>query len=314
MSVDTPAAAQAHVGERMSLVSTHAEALSGGLLNHVFRVHLARGDSVVVKHAPPYVASQPELALDPSRVHFEAQALAWVGQRKDQRIGVPELLDVHGHTLILRDLGPCQDLSQVLRSGGGVALLETLGDWLRGLHQDPEAPQLHNLPVQQSRLAVQYQSIGPSLLALGVVDAALLGARAEELGARLLEPGPSFVMGDLWPPSILVDVRGRPWIIDWEFCTKGLLAQDLGHLAAHLWMQALLHGLPVSLAEHFLCAAGACNPLQAWESRDLRTHAACEVLTRSVGAFSKAGPFAELGRESATMEGAIAFALALLRT
>jgi hypothetical protein len=314
VSVRTPLAAQVHVGERLGLGSTHAELLIGGLVNHVFRVHLTRGDSVVVKHAPPYVASQPELALDPSRVYFEAQALEWVGQRKDQRIGVPELLDVHAHTLILRDLGPCQDLSEVLKGGGGKSLLGTLGDWLLGLHQDPGAPKLHNLPVQQTRMVLQYQSIGPCLETLGVADAAALGARAAELGARLLHSGPSLVMGDLWPPSVLVDAQGRPWIIDWEFCTKGQPAQDLGHLAAHLWMQAHVQGTPVFLAEHFLCAAQACSPAQAWASRDLRTHAACEVLTRAVGAFSKEGPFAGLGRENPTMQGAIAFALRLLRT
>ena len=120
-------------------------------------------------------------------------------------------------------------------------------------------------------------------------------------------------MGDLWSPSALVDARGRAWIIDWEFCTKGQPAQDLGHLAAHLWMQAHLEGMPASLADHFLCAAGACNPSQAWASRDLRTHAACEVLTRAVGAFSQAGPFAGLGQENESIQCALTFALGLLR-
>jgi hypothetical protein len=201
----------------------------------------------------------------------------------------------------------------VVREGGGRALLETLGDWLRGLHSDPSAPALHNLPVQRTRLAVQYCSVGPTLDALGVPDAVALGARAEELGTRWLEPGPSLVMGDLWPPSVLVDVSGRPWVIDWEFCTKGYPDQDLGHLSAHLWMQAHRAGALPTLADHFLCAAGACNPSQAWASEDLRTHVACEVLSRTLGPFSQGGPFAGKRRESLTITGAMSFAIDLLR-
>jgi 5-methylthioribose kinase len=307
------AAAQAHVARRLGLASTHAEALSGGLLNHVVRVFLTRGDSVIVKHAPPYVASRPELPLDPSRACFEAQALQWVGQRRDQRIGVPKLLDFEGSTLILQDLGACRDLSELLRAGEGGALLKTLGEWLRELHVDAQAPRLHNLPVQQTRLLVQYQSIGPLLKELGVPDAAELGARAEELGSRLLERGASFVMGDLWPPSVLVDRQGRPWIIDWELCTLGHPAQDLGHLAAHLWMHALVEGHIGSLAQGFLCAAGDRNPSEEWASRDISTHAACEVLLRSHGAFAGTGAFRGLDRQNPLAQRALAFALKLLR-
>lgn len=309
----TPEAAQVHVAERLGLQSTHAEVLTGGLLNHVFRVYLARGDSVIVKHAPPYVASHPELPLDPSRAHFEAQALEWVGQRKDQRIGVPRLLDFHGSTSILQDLGTCRDLSELVRAGEGRELLQTLADWLTGLHADPLAPDLHNLPVQETRLAVQYQSIAPLLTELGVPDAADLGARAEELGERLLERGASFVMGDLWPPSVLVDRHQRPWIIDWELCTLGHPAQDLGHLAAHLWMQALVEGHSDSLAHDFLCAAGDRNRSGEWASRDISTHAACEVLLRSHGAFAGTGSFRGLDRQSPASQQALAFALGLLR-
>lgn len=307
------AAAQAHVAQRLGLASTHAEALSGGLLNHVFRVFLTRGDSVIVKHAPPYVASRPELPLDPSRAYFEAQALQWVGQRRDQRIGVPKLLDFEGSTLILQDLGACRDLNELLRAGEGDALLQTLADWLMRLHSDSQAPELHNLPVQRTRLLVQYQSIGPLLAELSVPDAAELGARAEELGLRLLERGSSFVMGDLWPPSVLVDRQGRPWIIDWELCTLGHPAQDLGHLAAHLWMHALVEGQSDSLAHDFLYAAGDRNPSEEWASRDISTHAACEVLLRSHGAFAGTGAFRELEGRSPIAQQALAFTLKLLR-
>ena len=72
----------------------------------------------------------------------------------------------------------------------------------------------------------------------GVPDAAELGARARDLGRRLLEKGPDFVMGDLWPASVLVSRDGVLHVIDWELSTRGRPCQDLGHLVAHLWMGA----------------------------------------------------------------------------
>ena len=191
--------------------------------------------------------------------------------------------------------------------------MHTLADWLRGLHADPQAPDLHSLAVQQTRLAVQYRSIGPLLAELGVPDAADLGARAEELGLRLLQKGTCLVMGDLWPPSVLLDQGGRPWVIDWEFSTMGRPAQDLGHLAAHLWMQAHVEGLSGTLADGFLCAAGSRNSSEAWLDRDTCTHAACEVLTRSHGAFAGTGAFRGMDGQSPRVEQALGFALALLR-
>ena len=239
--------------------------------------------------------------------------MAWVGQREDQRIGVPELLDFHGSTLILQDLGPCRDLSQVLREEDGTQLLTTLLDWLIRLHADPGAPDLHNHSVQQTRLALQYKSIGPLLDGLGVPDAADLGARAEELGIRLLEKGPSFVMGDLWPPSVLVDQRGRPWVIDWELCTMGSAAQDLGHLAAHLWMHALIEGRIDWLSERLLFGVDTWNSSEAWVERDTCTHAACEILVRSLGTFSGTGAFAGVSPQGEKARQALDFALRLLR-
>ena len=46
-------------------------------------------------------------------------------------------------------------------------------------------------------------------------------------------------MGDLWPPSVLVRPGGGLVLIDWEMCTRGQRCQDVGHLAAHLWLGAV---------------------------------------------------------------------------
>lgn len=293
--------ARSHLRARLGWESLGAKALSGGLLNHVFRVYLTDGGSVIVKHAPPYVASLPELPLDPGRSDFEARALAWVAQREDQSIRVPELLDHHGHTLVMQDLGPCQDLGAVLRRGEGLALLDTLGAWVAALHRDPEAPRHQNLPVQRTRLAVQYEGVGKLLAEIGAPEAAAGGARALALGQRLLSPGGHFVMGDLWPASVLVDGQGQPWVIDWELSTWGRPAQDLGHLAAHLWMLSESGVAPKGLAPRFLQAAEAHGKGEYAEHRAVLTHAACEVLARTVGAFAGSGAAAGFAVDSGRM-------------
>lgn len=289
MAAFGPEHARAHLRERLGIAPGPAEPLSGGLLNHVFRVQRADGGSLIVKHAPPYVASRPELRLDPGRADFEARALAWVSRRPDQRIRVPALLDVHGHTLVMEDLGPCEDLGALLRRGKGLELLDTLGSWIGGLHADTAAPRAQNLAVQQTRLAVQYQAVGALLEQVGAPDAAVGGARALALGERLLEPGSHFVMGDLWPASVLVDPSGQPWVIDWELSTWGHPAQDLGHLAAHLWLLSESGAAPRGLAHRFLSAALADQEVPDAAVQDLLTHAACEVLVRTVGAFAGTG-------------------------
>ena len=55
---------------------TSIEQLSGGTANWVWRIHLPSGGTRVVKHAEPYVKSIPGMALDVTRIDFEADALS----------------------------------------------------------------------------------------------------------------------------------------------------------------------------------------------------------------------------------------------
>lgn len=305
-------AARAHVAARLGRRVSRAARLSGGLLNDVHRVWFADGaGSVIVKHAPPHVAAAPEIALDPSRSAFEAAGLRWVAGRADARVVVPRVLDVAPGMLVLEDLGDLPDLGRWLSAGGDPAVLDRLGGWLGGLHADRSAPPLHNLPMQQARLAVQYAPVGERLAALGVADAAALGARAQALGERLCAAGPTFVMGDLWPPSVLVGHDGTPHVIDWELCTRGQACQDLGHLAAHLWMGAHRGRWSRGLAARFLRAVRGAAPEPAG---DTATHFACEVLVRSAGPFRAGGPYAGLPDDAPAVAEATATACRVLRT
>ena len=44
-------------------------------MNHVWKVPALPSSAVILKHAPPYIATVPEVELDDSRIIFEAEAL-----------------------------------------------------------------------------------------------------------------------------------------------------------------------------------------------------------------------------------------------
>lgn len=281
----TPAEAAARGAALLGEPVQCAVRLGGGLLNHVFRLHRAGGRTAVLKHTPPHIAAQPSVPLDPERATFEAAALAWLAEHP-QRFGAPRLIAQDGPTMVMSDCGTLPDLGAWLAAGGDPRVLDRLAVALRALHEAPGAPARVNRTIQQTRLAVQYQAIGPILGEAGVSDAAALGAAAEALGRSLLAAGPVFVMGDLWPPSVLVQPGGGLVLIDWEMCTRGQRGQDVAHLAAHLWLGAARGALPVGLAQRFVRAYG---PVSAREARDSEIHFAAEILARTLGPFAPEG-------------------------
>lgn len=276
----TPEQARAWVTHRLGAPTSGATRLPGGLLNHVHRVGLTGGGHVVVKHAPPHVASAPHIPLDPGRSRVEARALRHLAGGP-----VPRVLDHHGATLVLEDVGDLPDLTAWLAAGGDPAVLDRLGRWLRALHDGP-APAIDNRAVQTTRREVQYRAAAGWLRALGLPDADRLGAILDALGARFEAGGPVFVMGDLWPPSVRVRPDGRFVVLDWELATRGHRAQDLGHLTAHLHLEAVAGPLPADLGPRFLAAYG---PVDAVTAREIALHGAAERLARTVGAFPREG-------------------------
>jgi len=225
--------------------------LSGGNLNHVWRL-AGQPKPLVIKQAPPYVAKQPDIALDPSRLLIEAAALQTLAQggtlasvaNDRARPPHPQHLDTRAHILIMEDLGDLPDLARALRQPDNQPeqLGRDLGRFIGQLHRqslnDPHlARRFDNRAMQETRNQVQYQQLGALCRAVGLSGADTMAARAVSLGQTFLQPGQCLTQGDLWPASILVD-NGRLRLIDWELCHFGLAAQDFGHFGAHCWMQA----------------------------------------------------------------------------
>jgi len=277
----TPTEARAWVEQRLQRPTAAATRLHGGLLNHVHRVVLSDGRSMVVKRAPPHIASSPHIPLSPERADREASAL-----RQLQGQPVPLLLDVHDHTLILEDIGEGLDLAEWLTSGGDASVLDTLAHWLQELH-DRSGPGFVNHDIQQARLSIQYRPVQGWLADRGHPRAALAGQIAVSTGERFAEEGPDFVMGDLWPPSVQLRPHRPPGfvVLDWEMATAGHRAQDIGHLCAHIALEQLTSGKTEDWVDRFVTAYG---PMSEETACLAARHQGCELLARTIGGFPRA--------------------------
>lgn len=294
------------------------EPLTGGLLNHVWKIP-ASPAPIVVKWSPPHIASAPEIALAPSRSGFEARALA-------SFVHVPELAAILSPSSTAAAMTPVHvpallaaiedpwviaipwidargDLSETSTSRGFEADARALGAFIARLHTasaaNPELmTSLNNIEVQRTRAEVQYNALAAWLdehergdgrgASPQRRDAA---ARLRALGQRFLKPGRCLIMGDLWPRSILVSARDTLVIIDWEFAHFGHPAQDVGHLCAHLWLAwcrepserwpAQIEAFVTSYREH---APELARDDALWSTAS--EHFGAEILARTVGAFA----------------------------
>ncbi len=315
--------------------------LPEGNLNIVWRVpgHPA---SIIAKWAPPYIAANPDVPLDPSRLEFEARSLqvldtdGSLASVATERVRPPRLLDMHTapHVLVMEDVGTHPPLGRWLHKAAtpecAGAIGQRLGRFIGRLHAatigaDEFAECFDNRAMQETRLAVQYEAIGDLLQTAGVDDAEALGECAEALGRRLLKPGVCLTMGDLWPPSVLV-APDRLRIIDWELAHYGQPAQDVAHIAAHLWMQA--HRAPdpaveraaQQLLQSFLDAypsvlnhAQARALISAQQRSAAAIHFGAEILVRAIGAFQAGYLYEGLRPETPPVQEAVAVAAEHLR-
>lgn len=325
--------------------------LSGGNLNRVWRVRAEDLDlhsdiesrtSIIVKHAPPYVARRPEIALDPGRLRFEARALALLDSGESINRGdaaasppivrTPKLLafDEQRSVILMEDLGDVGDLGFAIaardtsRSNSDFQMIgEALGEFIGRLHclDSGVAEKFQNRAVQETRNLIQYQEAGQYLKQCGVVDADLLGVRAAALGRRFLEPGVCLLMGDLWPASVLLP-PGEIGLIDWEFAHCGRPAQDVAHLAAHLWMRSLQPepaGMRARIAGRaFLEAYIKYSDTEDTQSiaaldEDAGVHFGCEILMRTAGPFQAGYLFEGMSGEEPEFRMAIETAAAAIR-
>lgn len=291
--------------------SSPLEELKGGRLNFVWRIRSASGKSYIIKHAPPYIASVPEIAFDSSRIEFEANILKALQFRSELNqlagFGVrpPEFLgsDNRRHLLLMEDVGSRPDLLQAVRLSNYsfASSGRALGAYIAQLHVQTYqnhwfAENFANLPVQQTRLQVQYNGCLECCRKARMPEAADIGSRCRQLGEKFNSVGKCLVMGDLWPYSILLD-REEIRLIDWELTHFGRPAQDVAHLVAHLWMmfhrtsrqsqKDRIDRFRQAFIKSYLKGIARQKPelITAEDKRDFQIHVGAEILARTVGNF-----------------------------
>lgn len=318
--------------------------LPEGNLNVVWRVPGA-DRSIIVKYAPPHIAADPDTPLDPSRLDIEARCLNTLGNggrlaalsSSDMR--TPHLLDANQdpHVLIMEDLGALPTLGRWLQErppdeiqAAAPTLGHRLGTYIGRLHAATHnvseyVEAFDNRPMQETRLAVQYRGVTEMLKTGGVDDAAALAKQAETLGLQLLEPGCCLTMGDLWPPSVLVQGE-QLRLIDWELAHYGHPLQDVAHWRAHLWMQkhrapsAAVADAVKTLWDSFLAAyRDALGTAESalwtdWEKRAAAVHFGAEILVRAVGPFQQGYVYSDLAPNHPVIQHAVSTAADALRT
>jgi 5-methylthioribose kinase len=293
--------------------SSPLEQLRGGNLNFVWRVRSASGKSFIIKHAPPYIASMPEIAFDNSRIVFEASILKAFQFRSElnQMIGLgvrpPEFLgsDSHRHLLLMEDVGSWPDLMHAVRftdtdfASSGSKLAAFIAQLHLQTYQNQWfAENFANLPVQRTRREVQYNGCLEFCRKAHMPEAEKIGRLCRQLGEKLNSVGKCLIMGDLWPHSILLDPN-EIRLIDWELTHFGRPAQDVAHLAAHLWMmfhrasgqsqKERIDGFRRSFIKSYFNRIAKQKPelMTEEDQRDFQIHFGAEILARTLGNFQK---------------------------
>lgn len=310
--------------------------VQGGLINEVWRLQAVPAP-IIIKHAPPYIASAPDIPLKPARIIFEGRCLKLLDEEgalthvSSPDCRPPGLIarDEDQYLLAMEDIGPHQPLHDWLLQSDSdpIASGQVLGRFIGALHREssrnPALALKHaNLPVQETRLRIQYEAIASLLAESNVEDSDTLGEKARDLGKRLLlPPGKCLIMGDLWPASVLITPNGMR-LIDWEFSHYGSPAQDVAHLAAHIWM--LAHRKDV----HLICAAFWLNFREAYREQiapvqqylwseqvsiDAGLHFGAEILVRTIGGFQSGYLYDGLSHDDTAIKQAVEIAALHLR-
>jgi len=286
--------------------------LSGGNINNVWRVD-GDPDSLIAKHAPPHIATNPDVPLSIERLSFEAKALSLFssgGQLASlarHQIRLPELIafDPDRSLLLMEDVEAFAELNWVpTESISPKKTGQRLGQFIGNLHRktfmDHELRNTFaNFEIQQVRHQLQYEPAHEYGNWNDASTKTKIKKRSRDLGERLQGTGTCLVMGDLWPPSILVNKESDIRLIDWEFVHFGRPLQDIGHFAAHCRMQGQIAETSTAdnwwneLWRSFIGAYKVTTGdlyselMNSEEKEDIGIHIGTEILVRAFGPFKK---------------------------
>lgn len=258
------------------------EVLIGGLMNHTARVKFASPlldiggakvedggiQSAILKHAPPYIAADPNQPMSVNRQLTEKKALqilsgddsafphiqAVVNRYRQAgethtSIQIPKHIwhDAENNVLWIEDLGNMKSLSQILLLDAAVETAHiqefatVLGGFLSELFQataNPPEPWIAQATSKDSLSLYTYltEMVLKKCRELGDIteaEALVLSERSgQALCARAEAEDVCLGMTDFWPGNILVELGefGRCGLIDWEYFGLTSASSELGML------------------------------------------------------------------------------------
>lgn len=267
-----------------------------GNMNLTLRVTTDRR-SIIVKQARPWVEKYDVIAAPWDRVVYEQRFYAWVSAVPAVVERMPRLLasDIDAKALVLEDLAPARDLSDVYT--GGVLSgedLRQLAIYAAALHAGTRGAvgeafanremralnhqHIYDIPLRADN-GVNLERYEPGLTRAArelAADADFVQA-VRQTGERYLADGECLLHGDFFPGSWLETAAGV-FVIDPEFCYAGDAEFDLGVAAAHLALAAQ----PKASLRTLLDVYEDCAD-RTPDDRLIARYAACEVVRRLIG-------------------------------
>ena len=212
------------------------ELLAGGSANFVWRVLDQTGNSVVIKHAEPYIKTAPGLPFPVNRMDFENNALVSRPGLFDATsiVSIPEVYqyDSNAHVLIMEDGGP-----RTLKEAYTDSVLdipgfgESLGRWLANLHQRSKMTDVGDNRTAKSIYRFSYTHLAGALQKYDQ-DPSLAEQIDTHYGSLVQTDDECVCHGDFWPGNVLIKDQDRLKIVDWEMVRRGCGATDVGQFAA----------------------------------------------------------------------------------
>jgi hypothetical protein len=258
MLIDTPEKAVDFVEKHTPhLKALSATPLSGGYVNYVYRLVCQGGKTAILKHYPPFIASNTSKEFSPDRFFVELAALklshvcsgfAWAR--------MPQVLmaDAAAHCIVMEDAGDTLEplLDCLTRSSATCELSpqQLSADWPE-LTADALAAELHNFlsaisqhgddPVFENppawALLKEYFNSYPDVAAKHNVPE--LSTWVEQ-APPFEPPDPqvkTLILGDLWPNTIHLNPTTKTiWLLDWEVARRGAIQRDADQLLDNLWI------------------------------------------------------------------------------
>jgi len=255
--------------------------------------------SLIVKHAPPFVARYPWIAAPAERIVSERRFYERVAEEPVLAEQTPRLLsacDAEG-VLLFEDVVGAVDTSSMYSTGLKTSErhIEAIAGYAATLHvvtRHDDGSRFENHQMRalnhaycfvhpfDDRDSARLEAIEPGLAAEAarLVDNEKFRSRVNELGSLYLGPGSCLVHGDYFPGSWLYR-KDRVWVIDPEFSFFGLAEIDIGCAVAHF----AIARLPLDTARRFITAYERARSDTALDYLRVAGFAGIEVTRRLIG-------------------------------